>query len=249
VTATVIPFIDLEQGTSVTVDHAQQLQLVDWLAGRLIYRSTIAGASASNAQRNRLIAYNYATNARVQLATANQFNTVISADGYIYYAASSTDPGATLGLFRVKPDSSGRERLSDQEVWTGLHTDVKTLSLQTPEGWIQYDLATKKTQKIATPPTFTSLFFAPDPKGMHLSWVDTRDGKAGLIVKAVSNDSVKTLAVQPGLAYPIRWLTDDILVYRAVTSSESADYAVSLSGGAPRKISDVTASYGYIQAY
>jgi len=96
-----LTFINVAEGTSTVVDHAQQIQLVDWIGSRLIYRSTTAGASAANPQRNRLLAYNYGSNSRVQLATANQFNTIVSAEGYIYYGVSSTDPNAQLGLFRV----------------------------------------------------------------------------------------------------------------------------------------------------
>jgi hypothetical protein len=242
-----LTFINIDEGTSVTVDHAQQLQLVDWINDRLVYRSTIAGSSGSSPQRNRLIAYNFTANSRVQLAAANQFNTILSADGYIYYAVSGTDPAATLGLFRVKPDSSSRERLSEHEIWTGLRTNLTNLSLQTADGWLSYELSSKKLQKASAPSSFVSIIFTT--KGKKTAWTETRDGKGVLLVKEDSADKITTLTSQPGLAYPVRWLGDKVLTYRVATSGESADYAISTDGGAPRKISDVTATNSYIQAY
>jgi hypothetical protein len=244
-----LTFINVSAGTSVTVDHAQQLQLVDWLGARLVYRSTAASASAANPQRNRLVAYNYQTNARTQLATANQFNTIVSADGYLYYSASSNDPSAVVGLFRVKPDGLTRERLSDREVWTGLRSAIGTLSLQTPEGWFSFDLASKKLQQTTAPQTFVSSYFASDPKNTSSAWTDIRNGQGVLLLKKNESDQVTVLATQPGLVAPVHWLNDKVLIYRVVTSRESADYAVSTDGGAPHKISNVTATDNYIQAY
>jgi len=244
-----LTFINVATGASVTVDHAQQLQLVDWLGTKLIYRSTSASASAANPARNRLVAYNYQANARTQLAAANQFNTVLSANGYVYYSVSSNDPNASLGLYRVKPDTSDRERLTDQEVWTGLRTGLNTISLQTPAGWFSFDLSSKKVQSSGAPANFTSFYFAADPKDTQKAWADTRDGKGVLLLKQNDSDQTKTLVVQPGLAAPLRWLNDQTLIYRVVTSSESADYAVSTEGGPPRKISNVSATYSYVQAY
>lgn len=240
-----LTFINLETGTSVTVDHAQQIQLIDWIDDRLIYRLTVAGASASNMQRNRLIAYNFASNARTQLANANHFNTILSANGYVYYGLPS-EPGVTTGLFRVKTDNTGRERVVTQEVWTGLRTSQNSLSLQTPGGWLQYDLQSKKVTQSTAPATFASTIFST--RGTRTAWTEQRDNKGVLLLQDGAGQA-RSVASQPGLTYPVYWLNDSVLIYRVVTSTESADFAVSINGGAPRKISDVTATHAYVQAY
>lgn len=244
-----LTLIDVAAGTSTPVDKAEQIQLVDWIGNRLVYRSTAAGPSAASANRNKLISYNYEANTRVQLATANGFNSLISAEGYIYYAAAATDPQATLGLFRVKPDGSGRERLSSEEIWTGIRTAYETISLQTPAGWYSLDIASKKIKQGSPPLSFNGLYIATDSKGQYHVWADSRDGKGVLLLKKQPTEAPGTLLTQPGLTYPVYWAGDNAIIYRAVTSTESADYVISPNGGSPRKISDVTATHGYIQNY
>lgn len=244
-----LTFINIETGASSTVDRAQQIQLVDWLDKRLIYRSTVAGASAANPGRNKLVSYNHETNARTQLAAANQFNAVTSASGFIYYGSSGTDPSAALGLFRVKPDGSGREQLTNQEVWTGLRTTYDTLAVQTPNGWYDVNLNDKKVARSQPPASMTNLQFAVNSGGKQAAWTAVHDGKNALLMRDASGGAVKTLVSKTGISGPVRWLSDSMLTYRVVTSTESAEYAVSTLGGQPRKIIDVAAVYGYAQIY
>lgn len=244
-----LTFINIRTGASSTVDHAQQIQLVDWIDNRLIYRSTVAAASAANSQRNRLISYNYETNARLQLATANQFNTVLSAQGRLYYAASSSDPQAALGLFRIKPDGGDRERLFEPEVWTSLRVSYNNMALQAPDGWYSLTLTNKQVTKATSPPSSVSYQFADTSKRDATLWVDNRDGKGTLLLQATADGQNRTLAAQEGLTQPVRWLSDTIAVYRVVNRAESADYIVSIDGGAARKLADVSPSYGYSLAY
>lgn len=241
-----LTFIDLVTGASSTVDYAMQIQLVDWFGGRLIYRSTVTEASA-DPQRNRLVAYTYASNARTQLASANQFNTLISAKGYVYYAPAATDQNATLGMFRVKPDGSNRERLSDEEVWSAFYTTPDVVHVQTAKGWSALDLDSKGIQPAAAPDTMLNYYFATNPSGTQTAWAATRGGAASLFVRD-SKSGQRALVVQPGLAYPVRWVNDTTIIYRVAYSGEIADYVVSTKGGVAHKISDVAPVFAFIQA-
>lgn len=240
-----LTIIDLRTGTASTVDHAQQIQLLDWVGDRLVYRMTLAGASAADSQRSRLISYNFDSNARIQLATANQFNTALSVQGQVYYAPSSSDPNATLGLFRIKTDGSGRKRVATQEVWTGLRTTYNSFSLQTPDGWYIYSLQNEQLAKSGTPSDLRSYVFMDNTVAKQSAWTDLRDGKGTLLLYDTEKGTSKTLAAQDGLTTPIRWAGDRAIVYRVVTNQESADYVISPNGGQPRRLSDVTATRGF----
>lgn len=244
-----LTLIDLKAATSVTVDHAEQIQFVDWQGNRLIYRTTLAGASAADPQRNRLISYDYNSNARLQLATANQFNAVISALGDIYYTVSSTDPHATLGLFKIRPDGSNRQRLTQDEIWTALRINYGVLALQTPNGWVNYNMQTSQSANTSAPANVTTYQFAENSQRSQSAWVDVRDGNGTLLLHDNSKNTDKTLHAQDGLTYPVRWLDDGMLIYRVANNSEVADYVIGTGGGVPHKIVDVTAAYGYAQIY
>ncbi len=244
-----LTIINLEQGTSVTVDHAERIQLVGWSGPRLVYRTTVSGASAANSQRNRLISYNFATNARLQLATANQFNALLGVGNSVYYGVSSSDPSATLGLFRIKADGSGRERLIDKEIWTGVRDSYDTLKLQAPDGWYTYNLESRQLTKSAAPADFVNYVMTDDSKGRRSIWAATQDGKGVLVMRDASSGKTRTVAAQSGLTYPVYWAGDKAVIYRSVTAGEAADYVVSPDGGAARKLADVVPVYGYTQVY
>lgn len=246
-----LTLISLKTGAPLILDHAEQIQLVGWSGTRIIYQATGAGASAANAGRYRLMSYDYKANARVQMAAANQFNMVVDANNMVYYANSSTDPTAQLGMFRIKPDGTSKQTLFDKEVWTGFRTAYTTLTLQTPDGWYAYTLGsqTAPTRITSTDGAYTNRRYLDSPDGSHSAWVDSRDGKGALISYDIKAAKDAVLQTQDGLTQPVRWLGNNVLLYRVANAQETADYAVSTNGGPPKKIGDVTNTYGYGQGY
>ncbi len=245
-----LTIINVSTGASSAVDRAEQIQLVDWTGDRLIYRSTIAGASGANPQRNRILSYNPVSNSRTQLATANQFNAVLSAADRIYYAMSSTDPSATLGLFVVKPDGTARKRLSKDEVWTGLRTSYNVFNLQTPDAWFTYDLRNEQLISTVAPPRIVAYAFVDEPGGNGRSvWSDTQNGKGVLMLYDTAKGTSKVLHSQDGITNPLRWIGSKAIIYRIANGAEIADYVASPDGGSVRKIADVAATYGFAQPY
>jgi len=243
-----LTLINVETGNHTVVDHAQQIQLIDWVGNRLLYRTTLATTSSDSTGRNRIVAYDYIQNARSQLATAGQFNVVLSAKGYVYYAAAASDPAAMLGLFAIKPDGTGKEQLSQQEVWTGLRIGYDTVALQTQDGWSTLNLSTKQLSGSAAPAIFKSYTFAANPVGTESVWVDVRNGTTTLLLHH-QDGSDTVLATQPGIVAPLHWLGDGIVAYRVSNKSETAEYVVSASGGTPRKVADVAPTYGFTDTY
>lgn len=244
-----LTIISLETGAPLTLDHAEQIQIIDWVGNRIVYEAVSAGASTANPNRYRLMSYDYKSNSRMQLATANQFNWVVGAGGQVYFAPSSTDPGAQLGLFRIKPDGSGKKRLFGQEVWSGFRTSYNQFYLQTPAGWYAYALGSNAPTSTPAAPSYTNRLYVDSPGNDLSLWVDNRDGKGTLLAFAPSDGKENMVQSQEGLSYPVRWLTARTIIYRVNSNQETADYAISLDGGAARKITDVTNTYGFAQAY
>jgi len=238
-----LTLVDVDHSMPVTITHAQQIQLVTWSGNQLVFVETSAGASAANPNRYRLIAYDYTTNKRTILATANQFNGMANLGGYIYYAISSTDPSVQAKFYRVKLDGTGRQTVLDKEVWTVVRSAYDTLRLQTPDGWYTFNVD-GTLQKTDAPGQFISRNYSTGPK-MLSAWVDSRDGQGVLLTYDTTTKKDTIVKSQNGLAYPIRWLNSTTLIYRISTEQEVADYAVGINGGQTKKISDVTNTFGF----
>lgn len=244
-----ITLVDIKEGTKLTIEHAEQVKLIDWVGDRIIYQVTTAGPSGPVGTRSRLVSYSYSTSSRIQLAAEDQFNMVASVGGSIYYAPSGTDPNAKSGLFRIKPDGGSKTSIFDKEVWTGLRSTYDQFSLQTPDGWYTYEFDNQTPQKSLDPPPAAGRLYVESRQGGKSLWVDNRDGKGMLFVRSGANGTDKVIATGEGLTYPVRWLNDNVVIYRQSNNTNIADYAVSLLGGAPKKISDVTNTYGLSQGY
>ncbi len=246
-----LTLIDIATGSSQTIDRAARIEAIDWLGDRLVYRATIAGASAPNAQRNRLVAYNVRTNAKQQLATANEFVAVQSAHGMLYYAPSGNDPKAQLGLFVVHADGSGRTRVVNQEVWSLLRTTYSTFTIQTPGGWFAYKRGAAEAQQVASQHAGQFTSFVDSPSRQQTAWVQVDGADSVLYVQPASEAGAepaappRTLRRQPGVSYPLRWLSETTVLYTVTTKQETALYILSTEGGAPHKVVDIAPSYGF----
>ncbi len=240
-----LTLVSVKTGAHTTIDHANRIRLADWIDHRLVYSSVAAGASAASPNRNKLISYDYVTNSRVQLAGANQFNGVASANGFVYYVVAASDPAAKPLFAKVRPDGTGRQTILAAEVWSLLRLDYNTFAVQTSNGgWTNYSLQTNQLVKATAPPVTPSRLYVDSPDGKRSVRVETRDGKGVLLAYTLADGKEAAVQTHKSLTYPLRWLTDKAVVYRVADNREVADYVVSLDGGTARKITDVTRTQG-----
>ncbi|HSW74499.1 MAG TPA: hypothetical protein VLG16_01370 [Candidatus Saccharimonadales bacterium] len=239
--------VGLNGGTQ-TVVRAEQIKLIDWIGTRLVFEEAVAGVSASNSQRYKLIAYDYSTNTQVQLANANQFNGILSAQGQIYYAVSSTDPTTHAAFWRVRPDGSSRQNLYNNEVWAVFRTDFNTITMQSPSGWLSYAINGNGNVQLASQPaSIQNRFYLPNSSTQNI-WINSQDSPASVNIYDSATGNNKKLTSQTGLGTPVYWLNDATAVYRVATAQETADYAVNTSNGHTKKIADVVNTSGLTPA-
>lgn len=235
--------IDLsEDGRAVEVAQSEQIQVLGWFGDRLAYVQVAAGASASNPRRHLLLSYEYPNGDRKELATSNYFNDVLAMDGQIYYAPSGAyQPPGSAKLLRVHADGTGQQTILDHEVWNIFRTDYARLSLSVQQDWYDYALGDTQAQKASGPPAaLHTRAYVDSPDAQRSLWAEERDGKGTLLAYDVADKKDTVIKSQSGLVSPFRWLSDTTVVYRIHTDQETADYALSLNGGDPVKIRDVT---------
>ena len=127
------------------------------------------------------------------------------------------------------------------ETWNAFRVAYNQLALSLPNSdWYTFTLGDKQANKAsAAPASQTSRVYADSPDSKRSLWIDTTGGKSTLTLYDTLTKQDKVLLTQDGMHSPVRWLNDQVVVYRIVTTQETADYAYSLNGGAPVKIHDV----------
>jgi len=241
-----LTLVNVEDGANLSVEHSEQIRLIDWVGTKIVYIRIKAGTSAGSPDRYQLISYDYTTNSRLQLASSNNFNHVISAGGTLYYAASNNYQGGVSQFARIKPDNTGKSVLLDKtDVWDVIRSSYDTLSLVTDQNTYSYKLGDSAVKSTTVKPSAdTNKFFLDNDDATQALWFDSRDGKGVLLADNVSTGKDTVVTSQDSLVSPLSWHNARTAIYRVSKPDETADYAVSLDGGQPKKIVDVTPSAG-----
>lgn len=244
--------IDAQAKSVSKVDgtESEDITLFGWKDDTVVFQKTIAGASAGNPKRNRILAYNLETNKTIELAAANYFNDVKMIDGLVYAAANSGGiPGGSSStqVVRIAPDGSSRTVLLSQEVWSLYRTDLKTLYALAPDNkWFSQSLG-QATMNPASASSRGHRDYVRSPSDAQAAWVDQRDGKGVLLVQNVTNGTEMQIVSQGGLGSPIRWINESQMLVTVKNSQETATYIVDVPTKKLQKVGDITVtrSSGY----
>lgn len=242
--------INLDDNNISKIDSSERIQPVDFIGNKLIYVKIAEGASAADSTRHRLISYDIETEEKKELASTNYFNDILSAKGSIYFTPAAYQVNGSVGLFKTNADGSSKSTIFGEEAWNLFRVSYDKINVAVNQTWYEYDISSNQFNKLEVAPALLkSRVYNDSPDAKNSAWVDDRDGKGVLIIYDTSTKEEKVLQTQSGLKNPIRWLDADHLVYRVSTSSETADYVISLSGGEPKKIKDVTNTAGLDRWY
>lgn len=242
--------IDLDTNEVNEVVDSEIIQLVDFIDNKLVYIKTQPNAGLDDKRRHRLVAYDLDTKTEQELASTNYFNDVLAANGAIYYSPAEYKVNGAIGFYRIYPDGTGRVTILAEEAWNLFRVGYNQLNVAISEEWYQYNIETDQLNKLnGSPPTLKSRLYTSSPNGKKAAWTDIRDGKGVLLIYNIETGEDKVIQRQSGLSNPIVWIDEEHIVYRVATGSETADYAVNINGGEPKKIIDVTNTVGLDNFY
>jgi hypothetical protein len=246
-----LSLINLKDNSMISLGQSERIQIVGWISNRLVYVQVAAGASAANPKRNRLMSYDYKTEEKKELASSNSFNDVLIASDNIYYApASYLANQGNIYLFKVNADGTNQQTILNKEVWNIMRAGYDEFNLSVGQDWYKYKLGDQTATKLSAQPNdLKNRVYADSPDKKRSLWADNRDGKGVLLAYNIDEKTDKVLRTQSGLKYPVRWLTNNTVIYRVQTSQETADYVLNIDGGEPKKIKDVTDIVGLAQWY
>jgi len=231
-----LTLVNISTGDNETIEHAEKLTIVGWSGTTLVYKQVVAGTSAANVNREKIMAYNYASDKRYQIAGANHFLGTVLHSGTVYFAVSSTDPNAKSGLMSAALDGSAKKLIQEGEAWALYQADYKTLKLQTASKWYSYAFGASAVEtQAATPITRTYL----DSGDAKLSiWSDASAAYGNLSLYDIATGKDQVVTKTKGQYKPIRWLNNRVFIYRAATIAGAADYVLNLDGGNVIKVAD-----------
>lgn len=242
--------VDLSDNSVTKIAQSERIQIVDWIGDRLVYVKITQGASEANPNRHRLMSYDIAAAAEKELASTNYFNDVISANGAVYYSPALYKVNGSVGLYKIGADGNNKKTIYQKEAWNLFRTSFDKVSVSIGQDWYELNLSNDALNKVGgAPAVLKSRVYVASPEGKRSLWVDERDGKGVLLTYEHDTKQEKALQAQGGIKSPIRWLDEDHVVYRVADGRETADYVMSLSGGEPKKVRDVTNTAGIDRWY
>lgn len=242
--------IDTSNKNNKVVTRSERVQILGWYGGKLVYVKVKDGASADTPDRHKLVSYDHKSGEEKELASANYFNDVMVAGGSIYYAPTSFKLSGQVGLFKVNPDGSNKQTVINQEVWNILRQSYEKITFSVGQQWYEYGLNDSKLSKLlGAPATNDSKIILDNSSNQLSAFVDQRDGKGVLLTYNKSENKDKQLISEPGLANPIYWLSDNVIVFRISNNNEVSDYAISVLGGEKKKVAGVTNTAGVDRWY
>lgn len=245
-----LTLIDLEDNTPSKLAQSERIQLIDWVGDRLVYVQIAAAASAESPQRHRLMSYDLETGKTKELAAANYFNDVLAIGNNIFYAPSGAYSADKAAFFKIAADGGAKQTVLNQEVWNVFRTDYDKLVLAVGQEWQEYHISSNKSVRLSgEPANLKSRVYVESPDRQRNLWIDQRDGKGVLLAYNVADKEDKTVHERSGLNNPVRWLNDSAVIFRVSSTQETADYVMSLDGGQPRKLKDVTNTSGIDRWY
>jgi hypothetical protein len=231
--------VDLSNKNMTSVDQGQWFNFVDWQGDTLVY--TVSAGPGTQ----RLASVNATAATHTNLATAATFGIVRVALNAVIYQRNATAGDATASQnpeLRTVAIKGGTEKSLGYNVQQVSQLDPQTVAFQISDGtWRNYNVNTLQIKTAAAPPSATRAYLATaSPDGQTRVALDTIDGKPVIIARDVGSGQEKQLYTTSGITGPLRVL-DGQVVFRVADGTQTADYVLPLSGGAPKKMTDVTA--------
>jgi Tol biopolymer transport system component len=235
--------VDTISGERKRIARSEQLQVIGWAGDKLVFLQVVEGTSAGNDERSKIVSFNHITGERVDLAKANYFNDVELIGDTLYYAVSSfAVPESQAKLYTVDVDGKATEKLIDMQVWNIFRTGYETLLFSAVDQKWFTKIGDGPVEEAQQQPAPSSRNYIDSPDGKRTIWVEIRDGKGVLLSSATDEFSEAVVLSMPGLYDVLYWVNDSTVVFRVISSDETADYVMSLDGGEKQKITDVTAT-------
>lgn len=240
--------VNLDKKLLTQVDEAQYFAFTDWSGNKMVYQKqqTVNVVDANGAAQLRSI--DVTSGSLQDISTAASFGRKIVGMQQVVYQKKIKDKVGdtyTTSFNRFDLSNNAGKELATVVTDNIVQVSFDTVSFQTQadQKWHEYNLNTGVLKDAAQPTASSSqaAINGTNPDGKKRIIIDRIDGKFTIIAKNVEDGAEKQLYGNGGLTGQVMWLQNDVITFRIVSNQQTADYAVSVKGGDPKKIFDVTA--------
>lgn len=241
--------VDLSTKQLTRVDEGNTVTYADWAGEKLVYTTTNYDAS-NGSYPTTLRSIDAGTKRVYNFESADYISvSTVGSDKVLYLKYSNSGDGqASSPVLRQAPmNATTMKTLGEKVNYDAyLQLDFNRIAFKTGQDqtWHEYSLNNDSLKTISQPgsgSTTVRYLASANTDGSKRLIIDQVDGKYTLFMKDTGTGAETKLYGAAGLGGPIRWIGNTI-VFRVVTSEQTADYAVSVNGGEPKKITDVTAT-------
>lgn len=241
--------VDLERSAIHKIDEGSDIQLLEWGDSAIAYTKSIPSLAYDDPALSRVMVFRVDTNRLSEVVAANYFQTSIVAQNKVFYMPADAYRAIENAALTSHDMSTAAKKtyVPERPINYIVRVSYQMLELQDGSGGaFELNIAKGSVRPIDRRPAANSLMTALSPNGQLTTWNDRRDGQGTLIIRT-NNGEERVAAKIPGLTSPVRFVTDDMVVARIVTSEETADYIVNVNTGNLKKIVDVSNVGGFGQ--
>jgi hypothetical protein len=234
-----LTLVDVSTKDAVKLTQSENIQIIGWSGDYFVYQELVNESSQNAADRHKLMSYNVASKNTIELAAARLFNAVLMVNDVVYYAPSGLGSSSQKGLYTVQPNGANKSTKLEEEVWSVFRTDYDLLTIATARLWFELSPSSGDIQTLPGDPIEPAARTYVDAvEKKHSIWVTRRDGQGTIMLRDVAQGTERPFYAVSGLRPPVRWLNEHSFIFRVESSSETADYMMSIWGGTPQKIVD-----------
>lgn len=212
--------IDLERASLSKIDEGSDIQLFGWSENSIAYSKSAPDLNYDDPSFSRIMGFNSQNNRLSQIAAANYFQSGLVAQNKVFYVPADAYRPIENGVLTSHDLGSGAKRmyLQDRQIHYIAQASYQTLELQDASGAaFELQIASGNVKAIDRRPA-GSLVIALSPNGQTAAWSDRRDGQGALLARSVKEGNERVVARVGGLTHPVRFVSDNLVVARIVTS-------------------------------
>lgn len=235
--------LNLANKKLTSVDAGQWFNFVDWTGDTLVY--TVGERLSGKTYNTQRLASVDVTNAsKRDLSTAANFGQVRVALGTVVYwhgFVSDEDGYLTGPELRTVSVKGGTEKNLAYSLKQLTQTSPDSFAYQTGSGdWHEYNANTGQVKNSSPPASANRAYLAsPSADGQWRLVIDRIDGLPTLLVRNVASGKENKLYASASIRGPLHWVGNNV-VFRMADGGQTADYIVSMLGGTPKKIADIS---------